>query len=175
MLSGAGGGGLRSEVLEKRPRYGGEEVDVGRRVEALLQIGGYALQRLRVRLDEVYDGDVGYRMSHGGNVPVQHGSVSYPTSPFDPGTARREMPGRDAGERWARVHVHGDAHGAQVAHPQDAADDIPAQVVEDEDLPDGIPVGIENGHDGREAVGVVVVVLVRGDGLVEVEDLLEGR
>lgn len=71
--------------------------------------------------------------------------------------------------------MHGDAHGAQVAHSQDAADDISAQVVEDKDLPDGIAVGIENGHDGREAVGVVVVVLVAGDGLVEVEDLLEGR
>lgn len=72
MFGGAGGGGLRSEFLEQRPRYGGEEVDVSRGVEALLQIGGYALQRLRTRLDEVYDGDVGYRMSHGGDVPVQH-------------------------------------------------------------------------------------------------------
>lgn len=70
--------------------------------------------------------------------------------------------------------MHGDAHGAQVAHAQHTADDIPAEVVEDEDLPDGVAVGIEDGPDRRQAVRVGVVVLAL-DRLVEVEDLLQGR
>lgn len=70
------------------------------------------------------------------------------------------------------IHVHGNAHGAQVAHPQDAADNISTQVVEDEDLPDGISVGIEYRTHGRQTIRVGIVALILGNVLVEVEDLL---
>jgi hypothetical protein len=39
MFGGASSGGLCGEVFEEGSWYGGEEIDIGRRVEALLQIG----------------------------------------------------------------------------------------------------------------------------------------
>ena len=49
---------LRTEVLKKRPRYAGEEVEVGRAVEPARQVGGDGLEVLCGWLDKVYDRDL---------------------------------------------------------------------------------------------------------------------
>lgn len=72
------------------------------------------------------------------------------------------------------LHVHGDAHGPQIADAHDTADDISTEVVKDEDFPDGVPVSVEDGGNRREEpVGLDLIRVGRLDGLVEIEDLFQ--
>jgi hypothetical protein len=78
-------------------------------------------------------------------------------------------------EDTGRIHVHSDTHRAQVAHSQNTTDDVAAKIVKDQDLPDELSLGSENRPGGRKAVCVAIIVLVLGNCLVEVEDLLQRR
>jgi hypothetical protein len=77
------------------------------------------------------------------------------------------------------VQMYGDSPGAQVRDAEDTTNHISSQVVKDKNLPDGFAVGIEDRSGfGDEAVGeggIVLCVCAFGRGVVEVEDLFDGR
>jgi len=73
--------------------------------------------------------------------------------------------------------VHGDAHGAQVAHSQYTANDVAAKVVEDQNFPYRLSLSGEDRANWRNSMPVrmcmMVVALVLCNSFVEVEDLLQ--
>lgn len=72
------------------------------------------------------------------------------------------------------LHVHGDAHGSQVAHTHDAANDISSEVIKNQDFPDRVAIGIENRcHRGEEAICKSLFTFTRVDRFVEIENLFQ--
>lgn len=70
MLRCTRGGYLGSKVLEEGPRYGGEEIHVGRRVETLGEIACDGLNVSLIGLNKVNDGDVGNGISLRVDIPL---------------------------------------------------------------------------------------------------------
>lgn len=61
---------LCREIFEEHPGYRGEEVDVRRRVESLLEVARDGFEVLGRGFGEVYDWDVGDRVSRSADVPM---------------------------------------------------------------------------------------------------------
>lgn len=74
------------------------------------------------------------------------------------------------------LHVHCYTHCAQVADTHYTADNISTKIVKDQDFPDRVAISVENGRNrSKKTVGMRLVSFGGFDGLVQVEDFLEGR
>jgi len=78
VLCSARGCYLRGKVFEQRPRYRGQEVHVGGRVEAARQVRGDEFDVGGSRFDEIDDGHIGDRVSSGIDVSAVQESEELP-------------------------------------------------------------------------------------------------